>query len=149
MKLAKALKEKNKLVGEIQKLKTLIQQKNSYNVAQPMNYNTKELMNVLVNKLDKLIELKTKITFANAPIQSRIFAISEAKAAIQFLSSISTTEGQIVQNTYGGSTTHEFNAQIKELEIDAMKKQYELDIERFQDDMDAHNATTEIDFNLE
>ncbi len=146
MKLAKALKEKNKLVGEIQKLKNLIQSKNSYNVAQPMNYDTHELLLQLGNKVDKLISLKTTITFANAKIQSKIFALSEAKSFLQFLSSVSTTEGEINERGYGSTIAQEFKAQIKELEIDELKKRYEIQIETLQDELDAHNATTEIDF---
>ena len=65
MKLAKALKEKNRLVGEVKRLKDLIARENSRNVKSTSKVDCKQLWEDLDNATSLLIKIKTAIFKAN------------------------------------------------------------------------------------
>jgi uncharacterized alpha-E superfamily protein len=89
-----------------------------------------------------LVELKTKIHLANAPVYDLIFQMSELKNQIKQLKSIPVDEGKVTER-YGSVTA------IKEVELniaerDNLVKGLELQIEELQDKLDTHNAITEL-----
>jgi len=145
MNIKKALKEKNRLVKEILDLHTKVATYNSVEVGNVRPYSAKESMELLHQKSNELVELKTKIHTANAPVYKYIFRLSELKSTIARIKNLDCNEG-IVQDYY--SRNRETPA-VKETEIsiverDNMVKDMEAAIESIQDVLDNHNQITEI-----
>jgi len=145
MTIKQALKKKNQLVKEILDLHTRVATYNSVEVGNVRPYSAKESMELLNQKSNELVELKTKIHTANAPVYKYIFRLSELKSTIARIKNLDCNEG-IVQDYY--SRNRETPA-VKETEIsiverDNMVKDMEAAIESIQDVLDNHNQITEI-----
>jgi predicted translin family RNA/ssDNA-binding protein len=145
MNIKKALKEKNRLVKEILDLHTRVATYNSVEVGNVRPYSAKESMEKINQLSNELVELKTNIHRANAPIYHHIFRLSELKSTIARIKNLDCNEG-IVQDYY--SRNRETPA-VKETEIsiverDDMVKHMEKQIEEIQDILDNHNQITVI-----
>ena len=64
MKLAKALKVKNRLVGELNQLKVELQRENSRRSDNPSKIDCKSLYDAIIIKRDSLISLKSAISLS-------------------------------------------------------------------------------------
>ena len=93
MNVKKSLKEKNRLVKEIQELYARLSQYNSVEVGNVRPYSPKEMLEQVNQKSNELVELKTKIHNANTPVYDKIFRLSELKSTISRLKSLDCTEG--------------------------------------------------------
>lgn len=144
MKLYKALKLKNKLVGEINKLQQNIQHKNSFVVDSLQNYNVLEMIQTLESKKTKLINLKLAINEANQDIQKEIYLLSEIKSTINFYQSLNTSKGKQYSD-YSRETVLEYTCWVDELEKDNKIKELEDTLESIQELIDSHNYTKEIE----
>ena len=145
MNIKKALKEKNRLVKETLDLHTRVATYNSVEVGNVRPYSAKESMELLNQKSNELVELKSNIHRANGPVYHHIFRLSELKSMIARIKNLDCNEG-IVQDYY--SRNRETPA-VKETEIsiverDEMVKHMEGQIEEIQDILDNHNQITNI-----
>ena len=93
MKLAKALKLKNKLAGEVEQLKSLLKKQNVRSKKQEFDYDNRELLEKLRGKVGELVAVKTAIAQANAKIYDRIFRAAELKGLVATLNSLDTRSG--------------------------------------------------------
>jgi hypothetical protein len=145
MNIKKALKEKNRLVKEIQDLQLRVATYNSIEVGNKRPYSVRESMELLNEKSNELVELKTKIHVANAPIYGYIFRLSELKSMITRIKNLDCNEGT-VQDYYSRNreTPLVKEAEISIVERDDMIKHMEGQIEEIQDILDNHNQITQI-----
>jgi hypothetical protein len=86
--------------------------------------------------------LKTQIHRANAPVYDKIFALAELKGMIKELKKVPTDEGK-------SSDRYSSIPSVKEVElnvtdIDNSISILETQIEELQNELDVHNATTNI-----
>jgi len=142
MNIKQALKLKNKLVTQIKEQYEIAKAHNSIEQGNPRRYSALQSINKANELSIELVELKTKIHLANAPVYDLIFQMSELKNQIKQLKSIPVDEGKVTER-YGSITT------IKEVELniaerDNLVKELENKIEAIQDKLDTHNATTEL-----
>ena len=145
--LAQALKEKNRLAGEIQRLWAMVAKENSKREDFKRVIDVEATYQTLQLYTEKLIELKTKIGVANAENLDRIYRMEEFKNQLLKLANIGTDETtDVIRLT---------DTQYKELKrsvvFDAAKiwqlrEQLQLECNRLQDEMDTFNATTRIEF---
>jgi hypothetical protein len=145
MTIKQALKKKNLLVKEILDLHTRVATYNSVEVGNVRPYSAKESMELLHQKSNELVELKTKIHTANAPVYKYIFRLSELKSMIARIKNLDCNEG-IVQDYYSRNreTPTVKETEISIVERDNMIKDMETAIESIQDVLDNHNQITEI-----
>jgi hypothetical protein len=145
MKLYKALKLRKKLVGEVAKLKQLIQVKNSYTVGSvdPEKFNVDKIYMELLAKIDELVGLKFVINEANREIQSKIYTLSEYKALLAFWNGVNVTEGQQMVG-YSDAKTIEYKAQVDEVKRNEMVADFQKRIDALQEEIDTYNYTTDI-----
>lgn len=141
MKLATALKEKNKIVKKIKTLQQRIQNNNSILEGNTRQYEPEENIFILESEIQNLISLKHKIASANSPIQCKIIEMGEMKTYIVFLRSIDTKDGK--QYSFRESQVT-YESQISEKEISEMIEKIEIKIERIQEEIDSFNHSTEI-----
>ena len=145
MNIRQALKEKNKLVKEIQDLYVRISQYNSVEVGAHRPYSPKQLMEIVNVKSNELVDLKTKIHIANAPVYDKIFRLSELKSTITRIKNLDCTEG--VSNDYYSRNRENppvKTAEISIIERDEIVKHMEEQIETIQNILDTHNQNTHI-----
>ena len=152
--LARALKLKNKLAGEIKDLKNKMMSKNVVLVGKNTNleivtnkYNVHDMYKEIKDKKSKLVNLKIIINDANREIIHKIFSISELKDTLKFISSLDTREG-LVSRGYVDSEPQEYFSQIDDNERDKIKKELETQIDVIQEEIDQYNHNTVIDVDL-
>ena len=143
MTVKQALKEKNKLVVEIMKHYLIAKEHNSIEQGNPRRYSVKAALEIAKELTKDLVDLKTKIHKANAPVYDKIFLMAELKSSAKLLKGINCEEGKVTER-FGSSVS------IKEVEINIVQRNeminnLEAQIEQLQDELDAHNATTQID----
>lgn len=146
MKLAKALKLKNKLAGEVEQLKDLLKKQNVRSKKQDFDYDNRELLEKLRSKIDELVAVKTAIAQANATIYNRIFRAAELKGMVATLNSLDTRSGVHIE---GGNYVErpievEYVAQLGKVEIDRLVAEFAVEIESVQDELDEFNHANEV-----
>lgn len=144
MKLYTALKLKKKLVGEITKLKTQIQAKNSYIMGDTNanKYDVGALETILNQKITELVELKLSINKANLVIQSDIYHLAEIKGLLLFWQSVNTSEG-IQESPYSDKITTRV-VHFDELATEQRQKELQEKVDAIQEKIDSYNYTTDI-----
>ena len=144
MNINKALKEKNKLVKSILERSKRITEENSVIVGAVRNYSPKTELNVMMEEIDELVDLKASIHKANVEVYDKIFRLSELKNLVKTLRVVSTQEGNVNRGRYGDTTIMTYESEIKTSDKDLMIKNLEVQIETLQEELDAHNATKSI-----
>ena len=142
MNVKQALKAKNKLVTELKESFSILQKYNSIEEGNPRRYsmaNTLEKIHTLSNEL---VELKTQIHKANQPVYDKIFALAEVKGLIKELKKVPTDEGK--QTERYGSVVSVKEVELNIVEIGAIIEKLQLRVEELQNELDIHNATTQI-----
>lgn len=142
MNVKQALKAKNKLTTRINELYSLAKAYNSIEEGNARRYSVIGLLNEANELTRELVDLKAKIHTANQPVYGKIFLMAELKGRVKQLKSISCEEGKVTER-YGSIQS----VKVVELDVvqkDAMIKQLEAEIEQLQDELDVHNATTNI-----
>lgn len=142
MTIKRALKEKNKLVKELNDLYTKIKTYNSVSDDSEKPYSTKELILNVDSKLNELVELKTKIHIANGPVYGKIFRMAELKSHVSKLSGLDCSSGK--QKSWGDTEYTNKVSEIRIVDRDYLIKMAETEIETLQDELDEFNATTNI-----
>ena len=145
--LAQALKEKNRLAGEIARAWTLLQTENSKREDIRRVVDVEETYKKIKLYTEKLVELKAKIGVANAGNLERIYRMDEYKSALAKLDGINTDETSVFQRLTE-STYKEFKRTVvfNASQILEMRELLQMECNRLQDEMDAFNVSTKIDF---
>lgn len=147
MKIAKALKIKNRLAGELNRIKGLIERENSQLLENFNENKVKELAESFYNTKADLIQLKAKIQMKTAPIAEKLIAIAEAKDEMSFFQSLDTRDGESIVNItrYGAEPKKVvYKAYYTQDDVDAKIVEIQAQIDKLQDEIDEHNATTSI-----
>ena len=161
MKIAKALKLKNRLAGEISRLKTIVQTHNSQDVSRESVYDVSTIVNeTLPQRIGQLVLIKTSIACSNAGqhelseaeyVQTpywAIFMIAELKGLIETFRLMDTKNGSFQENRAFSAVEPKptvYVAAFKQGDVDAVIAQAEKTIDTFQDHLDTHNAVTSLD----
>ena len=143
--LAQALKEKNRIVGEIARLWVLVGNENSCWESHTRSIDVKETMKTIEFLTQKLIELKTKIGKANEGNLANIYALEECKSQMSQYGKLNTDEN-IRYRGMNDDIMEVCSAEITAQEVLQKTKSLQLQCNRLQDELDAYNATHRIEF---
>ncbi len=144
MKLAEALKRKNKLADKSKKLSSILQSNNSIIKGNERSYDPKETLDSMNEVLEELAVLKARIQKTNAPIQYKVFKMSELKGLISSLMRMSCVSGA-QSSGYGRSEALvEYEAYYNQRERDELIEKYQEEIEELQSAVDYFNHTTDL-----
>ena len=147
--LAKALKFKNRLAAKVEKLTGDISRYNSVLVGNPRDVDVAQTWEQREQAVAKLVELKTAISHANAPVQETIYELAEAKGAIGFLRQIDTTHGRKPRQAfYDTEGAEEYEAALRKADVDEMIAAKQRRINELQDRLEEHNHRTEIEIDV-
>ena len=142
MNVKQALKQKNKLVTDLKAQYEILKKYNSIEEGNPRRYSMKDTLDKIDTLQFELVKLKAKIHRANAPVYDKIFALAELKGLVKELKKVPTEEGKINER-YGSVVS------VKEVELNVVDIQNKVDvlsetIEELQNELDIHNANTQI-----
>jgi len=146
MKLAKALKLKNRLAGEIAQIQRLINESNVTEAGNAPAHDVNALLATLLGKQANLAELKGSIAAGNVPIAQDIAMMAELKSRIAFLRALPTKNGSFITEGRYGTTPVErvYRATIQAKAVEDMIEKYTTEIDAIQDRVDQFNAVTNI-----
>lgn len=142
MNVKQALKAKNKLVADLKAQYQILQKYNSIEEGNPRRYSMSETLNKIHDLSNQLVELKAQIHKANQPVYQKIFALAEMKGMVKEIKRIPTEEGKVSERY--GSVISVKEVELDVVAIDGIVKVLEEKIEQLQDELDVHNATTQI-----
>ena len=140
MNITKALKLKKKLIRQADAAYNRFSKYNSVDVTAETPYDALAAYQEWINFTNQIIDLKTKIHLANAPVYGKIFRMSELKSLISQLKRVSTTSGKV--RGYGEEVV--MVAAMTLITRDQLVSQFETEIDTLQDELEAHNALTKI-----
>jgi len=143
--LAQALKEKNRIVGEVGRLWTLVEEENSCWEFHSRSIDVKDTMKTIEYLIEKLVELKTKIGHANKGNLENMYALEECKSQMSRFSKLNTEEDV----RYRGANDDIMDvrsAEITAQEVQRRSKELQLKCNQLQDALDAYNAAHKIEF---
>jgi hypothetical protein len=144
MNVAQALKRKARLLKEINDKWNIIRNHNSIISGNRRKYDIKSELGSVEILIQELVELKTKIHLANAPVYDKIFLLSELKTQLRNLEGMNTAEGTVDTGRYGNPSTTFYEVEIDEIYKNGLINQLTTKIDKLQDELDYHNATTGI-----
>ena len=146
MNLSQALKQKNRLAGEIVRQQQILQRENARRSDSVSTVDREAVWNKILMLSKELSVLKGKITVANIGIYPLIEWMAELKSRITFVQSLQKTEGEEV--SYVGrdqeKVTYTWNSFLNQQAVDTMVDTLQLQINELQDKIDSYNATTTI-----
>lgn len=143
MKVKQALKYKKKLAAKMNQEFVKVNMYNSVEEGTTRVYDVKEAMENWIKMSHELVELKTKIHLANAPVYGKIFRMSELKSQLSNLKQLDCVDGKHFDR-YGRGEAVVKTAEINILGRDQIVSAIEEEIEKLQEELDEHNATTSI-----
>ena len=154
MKIAKALKLKNRIAGEVSRLKGVIIAHNSRVSDQEQVYDVSETYKKLFKRIEDLVNIKTAIACANASSRIldasvlqhtafwNVFMIAETKGLVETLRGMSTKKGTFNESNYGMSSQPvTYVATYGQKDVDDTIALMEQHIDQMQEKLDEHNAT--------
>jgi hypothetical protein len=150
--LAKALKIKNRLVGELASLQAVARQHNSLPIESrgEKSVSLDKVWEDIQNTSNRIVELKSKIAVATAQIAPFLVDLAETKSTISFLETLPIKEGkEDTQIGYGVNSslkTVVWNSFIDEASKNKLVKENKNRLDSLQDKIDEFNAVTKIDF---
>lgn len=149
--LNKALKIKNRLIGEMTRLQILVRNRNCVRLDQKDDsINIADIWEQLQNVTNRLVELKSKIAVATSQIAPYLIDLAETKSYITFITSLPIKNGN--EETVIG---YGVNSSVKNVEWESFINEYQRQdiikknqehIDNLQDKIDEFNAVTKIDF---
>lgn len=146
MKIAKALKLKNQLAGELAQLKELLIKQNVRSAKQKFDYNNREVLTRLRAKLDELIKVKAALAAANVEAYDKIFRLAELKGLAATLAGLDTKAGVFHEAGRFGEPGYEveYVAQLGKVDVDKLVAELKDEIQKLQDALDEFNFTRSV-----
>jgi len=145
MTIKQALKYKNKLVKKISEEYAKVSTYNSIEEMGKRPYDVLTSYSKYKELVNELVDLKTKIHMANQPVYDKIFRLSELKSMISSIKGLDCSEGKVSPRWRSGLEDSVVKTTIISIvERDSEIEKMENEIEKIQELLDQHNATTEI-----
>ena len=147
MNLAQALKQKNRLAGELVRQQQILQRENARRSDSVSSVDRDVVYQKILGISDDLGELKGKITQANVNIYPALERMAELKARIAFIQGLQKREGEEV--VFVGrdqeQVKYQWDSYINQETCDETVADLQEQINDLQDEVDAYNATTEVE----
>jgi hypothetical protein len=146
MKIAKALKLKNQLAGDVTQLKDALNKQNVRSAKQKFDYDNREVLARLRGKLDELIKVKAALAAANTEVYEKIFRMAELKGLVATLTGLETKTGVFHEGGRFGEPGYEveYVAQLGKVDLDKLVAGLKTEIQAIQDALDEFNFTRNV-----
>lgn len=147
--VARALKEKNRLVGRISALRQAIAKDNSHQSALPRSIDVLASLEQVKKLKARLVAVKAAIGFANQNIVAKIVELAEIKSEMAWLKGLDVKEGAFKENSYGNSIVYEYEAAISGSDVVRMMDELRRRAEELQDELDEFNASAKVEIEVD
>lgn len=145
MKLVKALKQKNRLAGELSRLTRIFERENCRRNDNPSKVDVAAVWENIQSVSDELGVLKGKIATANVGIYPQLERMAELKSRISLLDALHYKEGEEVSYLdRENKVVYNWTAFINREKADQIIAELQKEVDRLQDEVDEFNAVTEI-----
>lgn len=146
MNLAQALKQKNRLAGDLVRQQQILQRENARRSDSVSKVDREAVYTNILNLSEQLGELKGKITVANIGIYPALELMAELKSQIAFLQGLPKREGEEIIPLHGDRAplTYQWDSYINQEDCDETVLDLQKEINELQDKVDAYNATTQV-----
>lgn len=146
MTLANALKQKNRLAGELVRQQQILQRENARRSDSVSKIDRELVWTKIQNLSEELGILKGKITSANIGVYPLLERMAELKSRIAFVESLVKREGEEVSfvGREQEKLTYTWGSTINQSRCDELVAKMQIDINLLQDQVDTYNATTLI-----
>ena len=146
MNIAKALKLKNQLAGDVAQLKELLTQQNVRSSKQKFDYDNRDVLTRLRARLAELVKVKAAVAAANAEIYGQIFRLAELKGLVTTLKALDTKCGVFHEGRGFAEAGHEveYVAQIGKVDVDKFVAELNAEIQSLQDALDEFNFSRRV-----
>ena len=151
MNIAKALKVKNRLIGELKSLRERFASVNAYIDNDGSTVDRGAIFKSIGQTQERLIALKSALAYASANIAHKLVEIAETKSELEFFKHLYILEGF--------TSSYEFDADGKQIMKQILRKNHVDEntrqeimksltdkIANLQDEIDDYNAMTIIDW---
>jgi hypothetical protein len=146
MNLAQALKQKNRLAGELVRLQKILQRENARRSDNPSKTDRAAIWESIERASDELGKLKALIARANVPIYPQIERMAELKSRIAFIENLEKREGEEI--SYFGPNNekilYKWESFLNSERSDDLISQIQKQINALQDEVDTFNAITQL-----
>ena len=142
MNVKQALKVKNKLVTDLKANFEILKKYNSIEEGNPRRYSMIDAFAKIQSLSSELVELKARIHKANQPVYQQIFELAELKGFVKELKKVPTDEGK--QTERYGSVQSIKVVEFNIVDIENRVGELQDKIEALQNELDIHNANTQI-----
>jgi hypothetical protein len=144
MKVSVLLKQKNKLAGEMSRLRELIDQENVVLNSNKRSFDISALYGELLEKARQLQSVKTTLAVANSAIYAKIFEIAELKGQVAFLNALSVREGTFITGHGEDRTETLYTPALNKVFVESEIKRLSERIEIVQEELDEFNHTAHV-----
>jgi len=146
MKIVKALKQKNRLAGEVASLQEVLKRENSRRSDNPSKIVVETVTSQLKLKREELIDLKGRISKASAGIASKLARLEETKQEKNYFAGLPTREGTEVAFVGRDQEKLEYvwTAYYNREGVDKKLAELQEEINNLQDEVDTFNASTDV-----
>ena len=146
MNLSQALKQKNRLAGELVRQQLILSRENSRRSDSVSTVDRDAVWAKIQQLSEELGVLKGKITTANIGIYPLIERMAELKSRISYVQTLDKREGDEV--SFVGrdqeKLVYTWNSTINQSRCDELVANLQVQINELQDKVDAYNATTTV-----
>ena len=162
MKIAKALKLKNQMAGEVAQLKELLAKQNSRSTKQKFDYDNREVLAGLRVKVAELVKVKAALGVSYKDFEERLenaihvrFGLPAhtpaeikklLKGLVVALTGLDTKAGVFHEGRGFGEAAYEIEyvAQLGKVEVDKLVVELNAEIQALQDALDEFNFTRSV-----
>jgi hypothetical protein len=147
MNLSQALKQKNRLAGELVRQQQILQRENARRSDSVSTVDRDVVYQKILSLSDELGELKGKITQANVNIYPALERMAELKSRIAFIQGLAKREGEelVFVGRDQEQVKYQWDSYINQEKSDETVADLQEQINDLQDEVDAYNATTEVE----
>lgn len=146
MNLAQALKQKNRIAGELVRQQQILQRENARRSDSVAKVNAQTVWETILKLSAELGELKGKITTANVGIYPMLERMAELKSRVAFLAHLQKREGPEVEYVGRDQEKVEYiwKSYINQEKADELTAELQKQINDLQDQVDTYNATKQV-----
>lgn len=156
LSLSQALKQKNRLAGDVSRLREIVQRENSRRKANNARADVRAVFDDMIVRSRRLAAFKGALAAANAgalDVKSGIYGQlnlqAELRGLIAFVKALNTKEGEHAEDVsarvFGGdSAPVVYVAEVTRDEVDRLVAAFEAEIHVLQDEIDAFNASVRL-----
>lgn len=148
MTVARALKEKSRVVTKIAETRSVASSYNSVDLGTRRPISVKDALDKINVLEENLLRLKVALNGANVPIARQLAELMLVRGQISFYEGLDTSEFRTVTNRDDSETKVTRDVVIGQVEVLAKIEELKNKLDALQDEVDEYNATHKVEVEL-